>query len=141
MRGLSSVARETLHQAYLDHIVLVFHGQELSDPELIEFTRIFGTPRFASPELPDGIKARDQKYPEISIISNVIENGVGIGTLGYGEARWHSDNSYRDVPLAASLLYALEIPPAGGETGFAASLRMRKRSRGDRTRTRRGRAP
>jgi taurine dioxygenase len=32
---------------------------------------------------------------------------------------WHSDNSYRDVPLLFSALYALEIPPTGGNTGFA----------------------
>jgi taurine dioxygenase len=32
---------------------------------------------------------------------------------------WHSDNSYRDRPLAYSALYALEIPPKGGNTGFA----------------------
>jgi taurine dioxygenase len=48
----------------------------------------------------------------------VIENGVPIGSLGAGEAVWHTDMSYLVDPPKASMLYALEIPPAGGNTGF-----------------------
>ena len=45
------------------------------------------------------------------MVSNVIENGVPIGSLGAGEAVWHTDMSYQDVPPKASILYALEVPP------------------------------
>ena len=45
-------------------------------------------------------------------------NGKPIGDLGNSEALWHTDMSYNDVPPMASALYALEIPPTGGETGF-----------------------
>ena len=56
--------------------------------------------------------------PEISVISNIIENGKAIGGLGDGEAFWHTDSSFVDVPPAASLLRSLEVPPpsAGGST-------------------------
>ena len=56
--------------------------------------------------------------PEIYVVSNVIENGVPIGSLGAGEAVWHTDMSYWTDPPKASMLYALEMPPAGGDTSF-----------------------
>ena len=56
--------------------------------------------------------------PEIYIVSNVKLNGEPIGSLGDGEAVWHTDMSYLDVPPMASMLYALEVPPAGGNTSF-----------------------
>src|SRR5581483_9637778 len=56
--------------------------------------------------------------PEISVISNIVENGKAIGGLGAGEAYWHTDSSFVDVPPAGSFLHALEIPPAGGATYF-----------------------
>jgi taurine dioxygenase len=57
-------------------------------------------------------------HPEILVISNVKENGKAIGTLGDGEAIWHSDMNYMEAPPTGSLLYSLEIPPTGGDTGF-----------------------
>jgi len=56
--------------------------------------------------------------PELYVVSNVIENGEPIGSLGSGEAYWHTDMSYLDDPPKASMLYALEVPPAGGDTAF-----------------------
>ena len=56
------------------------------------------------------------------MVSNVLdEKGradrrPGLG--GAGEAVWHTDMSYADVPPDASMLYALEIPPTGGNTYF-----------------------
>jgi taurine dioxygenase len=51
----------------------------------------------------------------------VVENGKPIGNLGDGEAMWHADMTYVDVPPKAGLLHALEVPPpeAGGNTYFA----------------------
>ena len=57
-------------------------------------------------------------HPEIYVVSNVVENGVPIGSLGAGEAVWHTDMSYLEDPPKASMLYALEIPPDGGNTYF-----------------------
>jgi taurine dioxygenase len=41
-----------------------------------------------------------------------------MGSLGYGEAVWHTDMSYIDVTPSAALLYSLEVTKEGGETGF-----------------------
>jgi len=47
------------------------------------------------------------------------QDGKPIGSLGAGEAVWHTDMSYVDEPPMASVLYSLEIPPSGGDTSFA----------------------
>ena len=43
---------------------------------------------------------------------------MAIGSLGAGEAVWHTDMSYYAAPPKASALYALEVPDAGGDTTF-----------------------
>jgi alpha-ketoglutarate-dependent taurine dioxygenase len=62
--------------------------------------------------------------PEIYIVSNVKMNGQPIGSLGDGEAVWHTDMSYLDMPPKASMLYALEVPPTGGNTSFCSMYRI-----------------
>ena len=105
-----------IHQAWLDHQVLLFRGQKLDDEELITFSRRFGELDWA-PIQENGRRFVEGR-PEIYIVSNVIENGVPIGSLGAGEAVWHTDMSYVPDPPKASMLYALESPPKGGNTGF-----------------------
>jgi taurine dioxygenase len=55
----------------------------------------------------------------INVISNVVQDGRPIGNLGAGEAVWHADMTFIDTPPKAAVLYALEIPPSGGNTYFA----------------------
>jgi alpha-ketoglutarate-dependent taurine dioxygenase len=105
-----------IHRAWLDHLVLLFRGQTLSDDDLTEFSRRFGALDLAP--IQENGRRFVEGYPEIYVVSNVIENGVAIGSLGAGEAVWHTDMSYLQDPPKASMLYALEIPPAGGNTGF-----------------------
>jgi taurine dioxygenase len=107
-----------VHRAFLDNLVLLIRGQQLAVADLLAFGRRFGELTPGAP-VHIGQKPRDEKYPELAIISNVIENGVAIGGLGDGEAVWHTDSSFSDVPPSLSVLYSVEIPPAGGDTGFA----------------------
>jgi taurine dioxygenase len=96
--------------------VLLIRGQSLTDDDLIGFSRRFGGLDIA-PIQENGRRFVDGK-PEIYVVSNVVENGVAIGSLGAGEAVWHTDMSYLEDPPKASLLYAIEVPPSGGATGF-----------------------
>jgi taurine dioxygenase len=105
-----------IRQAWVDHQVLLFRGQTLSDRDLIAFSRRFGDLDHA-PVQENGQRFVDG-MPEIYIVSNVIKNGVPIGSLGAGEAVWHTDMSYLPAPPMASMLFALEVPPAGGDTSF-----------------------
>jgi len=123
VRLLSDEAIEILHQAWLDNLVLLLRDQTLNDAELIDF---IGCGAFGEITLPTpkdfqgvGVNGRVENHPEIVVVSNIIEDGIAIGGLGDGEADWHSDMCYHEVPTAASALYALEVPPSGGNTGFA----------------------
>jgi taurine dioxygenase len=117
VRALDAAAFRQVYQALLDNLVIRIRGQTLSDPELIAFGKRLGELDFA-PYAKTG-KEKARTHPEIVVVSNVTENGEAIGVLRDAEVVWHSDNSYRDRPLAYSALYALEIPPKGGNTGFA----------------------
>ena len=102
-----------------ERLVVVFHGQKLSDPQFITFSQNFGELDPPGPN-PYG-EPFNKQHPELNVISNVVENGKPIGNLGDGEAVWHADMTYVDVPPKAALLYSLEVPPpeAGGNTYFA----------------------
>jgi taurine dioxygenase len=110
---------DAIAAAWRERLVVVFHGQDLSDPELIAFSRNFGE---LDPPGPNPYGAPFLKeHPELNVISNVVEDGKPIGNLGDGEAVWHADMTYVDVPPKAAMLHALEVPPpqAGGNTYFA----------------------
>jgi taurine dioxygenase len=108
---------ETIEDAWRTRLVVVVHGQALSDPQLLAFSQYFGELDPPGPN-PYG-EPFNKAYPEINVISNVVENGKPIGNLGDGEAVWHADMTYVDVPPKAAILHALEVPPGGGNTYFA----------------------
>jgi taurine dioxygenase len=116
LRDLDASQFAALERAWHDHQVLLVRGQTLSDGDLIAFSRRFGDLDLAP--IQETGRRFVEGLPEIYIVSNVTVNGQPIGSLGAGEAVWHTDMSYLDVPPMASMLYALEVPPAGGNTSF-----------------------
>jgi alpha-ketoglutarate-dependent taurine dioxygenase len=108
---------DALEGAWRERLVLVFHEQQLSDPQLLAVSGYFGEIDPPGPN-PFG-EPFNKAHPEINVISNVVENGTPIGNLGDGEAVWHADMTYVDVPPKAAMLHALEVPPTGGNTYFA----------------------
>src|SRR5258707_1989972 len=117
-----------IKQAWSDHLVLRFRGQRLDDDQLMRFSAHFGEFDWAPIIAASRVKVRgEDRYVDsaeegrryISVISNVIENGKAIGALGAYEPIWHTDMSYNPEPPCASARYALEVPPSGGDTGFA----------------------
>ena len=105
--------KRAIHAAWLEHMVLVFHDQKLTDDQLVAVSHIFGEPEIAAVAPKDGI------FQQIAVISNVVQDGKPIGALGAGELLWHSDHSFNERPLSASMLYALEVPAEGGNTLFS----------------------
>ena len=118
-----------LKDAWHEHLVLMFRDQELDDGSLLAASNLFGPTQEGGAhkyfkkggfEAGRGLLAT---RPEITVISNLDENGVPVrenAGLGSGEVVWHSDNSYIETPPAGSMLYAIEIPEdGGGDTSFA----------------------
>jgi len=106
-----------IRRAWLEHLVLRFRGQSLTDPQLLAFSCQFGALDPPGPN-PYG-KPFLPAHREINVISNIVSEGVPIGGLGDGEAIWHADMTYIENPPQAALLYALELPAAGGDTYWA----------------------
>lgn len=116
LRDVTDAEFAAIHKAWNEHSVLLFRGQQMSDDDLIAFSRRFGNLDWA-PVQETG-RRFVEGYPEIYVVSNVMVNGEPIGSLGAGEATWHTDMSYLEDPPKASMLFALEVPPTGGNTYF-----------------------
>ena len=107
-----------INESWNERLVLVFKKQNLDDPKLINFSKNFGELDPPGPN-PYGITFLPE-FPEINVISNVKnEQGTPIGNLGDGEAVWHADMTYLELPPKAGILYALEVPENQGNTHFA----------------------
>jgi taurine dioxygenase len=118
LRAVDAASFAAIHRAWLDHGVLLFRGQSLTPDDLIGFSRRFGA--LDQAPVQEHGRSIHAGRPELYVVSNVLdENGRPIGSLGHGEAVWHTDMSYLPRPPKASMLHALEIPPAGGDTHFA----------------------
>jgi len=108
--------------AWAEHLVLRFSGQKLDDRMLMQFSARFGE----LDRVPIGTASLDRinsgVVPEavdwVAVIANAKKDGKEMGGLGSYELVWHTDMSYNPLPPRASLLYALEVPADGGNTGF-----------------------
>ncbi len=112
-RPLDDADFACVHQAHLDHHVVVFREQRITPQQQIDFSRRFGVLQIHV--LKQFLLAN---HPEILIVSNIIEDGQPIG-LGDAGKFWHSDLSYKELPSLGSMLYAQELPSEGGDTLFA----------------------
>jgi taurine dioxygenase len=108
-----------IYQAWLDHLVIIFPEQQLSQEDLVRVTGYFGQigelhrpPKFFP-------KGYSKLLPGIMLISNIRENGEPIGALPDGEMMFHHDMIHAEVPSKGTLLYSVEIPSEGGDTLFA----------------------
>ena len=106
-RGLAVDDFRKINQAFLDYQVIFFRDQKLSHQQYLDFARLFGRPRdymFA-----EGIEG----YP---LITEIIKTETETESFG---SFWHSDSTYLDNPPKATLLYARQVPPRGGDTLFS----------------------
>ena len=116
--ALDAAAISAIADTWLKHQVLVFRDQALDDAALVAFSSRFGKLEKAPiPEKAIGVASVPQ-LPEVTVVSNVVEDGVPLGALGDGELSWHSDMTYLPTPPPASILYGVEVPAVGADTWF-----------------------
>jgi taurine dioxygenase len=115
LAALTDAQFAEIESAWHRHSALLFRRQKLTDDDLLAFSRRLGD--LDTPPNQERGRQTPIGYPDIYVVSNVLdEKGDPIGALGAGEAVWHTDMSYLDLPPDASMLYAIEIPPHGGNT-------------------------
>jgi taurine dioxygenase len=121
-RPLDDAIFQRIHDAWMQHLVLRFRGQKLAKEDLLRFSRRFGE----LDKAPINTKGTPwiEGYPDMTVMSNIKVDGEPIGSLGYGEAVWHTDMSYQDITPTGALLYGIEVTKAGGETGFVSMYQV-----------------
>ena len=121
-KPVSEAAFRHIAAAWSEHLVLRFAGQRIDDHMLMQFSARFGeldrVPIGAANFDRADSGLADDVREWVTVISSVVKNGKPVGGLGSYELVWHTDMSYNALPPRASLLYALEVPPDGGNTGF-----------------------
>lgn len=112
---LSADEFDVISDAFNTHSALLIRGQVLSVDDLVAFSKRFGD--LDEAPVNENGKTAIEGYPELYVVSNIPgDDGKPIGSMGAGEAVWHTDMSYLEVPPKASMLYALEVPEEGGDT-------------------------
>lgn len=107
-RGLDADTVATLRAAWLEHHVLAFPDQAMSDDDLERFTQYFG--RFGDDPFIAPIPGREH----VIAVERRAEEQAPI----FAEA-WHTDWSFQAQPPIGTCLLGLTIPPTGGDTLFA----------------------
>jgi len=116
--AMDDTAFQFLAEALDTYHVIRLRGQKVSDPDLISFASKFGDLDPPGPS-PYG-RPIHPTHPELNVITNLKdEGGIPLGNLANAEAVWHADITCRAKPPKASALYAIEVPPEGGDTYFA----------------------
>lgn len=107
---LSNQAFDEIHRAFLEHHAIFFRDQDLTPQQQVAFGSRFGKPNI---------------YPFVTGLADapeiieIVKTETDERNFGGG---WHSDTTYLDIPPIATVLYAREMPEAGGDTLFANSV-------------------
>ena len=120
LSNLNDVSFQKIHQLWLEHLVIVFPNQNISDEDHIKFGK-----RFGDLEVHPSLSHRSSKNPEIYRVSNVDENGDIIPNRETSwqylkqSWLWHTDSSFRKIPSNGSILHGISTTNEGGNTLFA----------------------
>jgi taurine dioxygenase len=114
-RPIGDAVRDAVLDAFADHHVLVFRGQDLTGEQQFAMTE-----RFGEPEGHVFSTAAGKKSPKVHVVNNLDAEGKpSRKPFTFGSYFWHTDKSYHAVPSFATFLHARELPPEGGDTEFA----------------------
>jgi taurine dioxygenase len=121
-RELSPAVVQAIKDAWAEHLVLVFRGQEVSQEQQLRFASYFGELGNRK-KAPEPLRARaegvQQTHEKVLLVTNIKVDGNPIGAFGDGEFWFHIDSGYSARPYKYTFLYALELPSTGGNTKFS----------------------
>ena len=105
-RPLDDPTVAAIRRALLDHLVVFFRDQQLTDEQHLAFAL-----RFGSLSVPP-LATKYQETPAVTVLDQVNPKGEGAD-------EWHSDNTFMARPPLGSVLRAVQLPAVGGDTCFA----------------------
>ncbi len=110
---------DEINRIFVDHCVILFRDQTLTQGQLVRATANFGEP--AEYDLPKEHRTEEElkQLPQIMMVTNIRKDGKPIGALPDGEMWFHHDMIHNQHPHKATMLYALEVPSWGGNTLFS----------------------
>ena len=107
-------------RAFHDFGVIVFRSQDLSDQDQLRFCEQMGGTATRGRPFEQRRSDGDSHYGgAVHMVTNVTNDGTPLGSFGDGEVWFHHDGSFKEIPYAATVLYAIEVTSSGGETLFA----------------------
>jgi taurine dioxygenase len=119
-RKLDETAFRAIYQAFLDHVLVLIRGQQLTETDFLEWSARFGElkPHIAK-------TAHHAQHPELMVMDNrildvkkAVESETAPPLLVKLGAVWHTDLSYEYVAAKATGMHALAVPSTGGDTLF-----------------------
>jgi taurine dioxygenase len=117
---LDAATVKEIEDAFHEHVVVVFRGQDITEDEQMAFANAFGGlgDRKRSP---NGNNPGGSYDTPFMFVTNIIDEKTGepVGAFGDGEMWFHHDTSYYEKPHKATLLYSITLPSWGGNTCFA----------------------
>ena len=115
---LDDTTADLLRDTFSRNSILCIRGQQLAASDQIRFGDLFG-PVDSGFRVRSGYGGQETRNRGVMLVSNIRKNGEPIGSLPDGEMQFHSDGAHRDIPYAATTLYAIKLPSVGGDTLFA----------------------
>jgi taurine dioxygenase len=106
-RDLNEVTFAEIHQALLDHGAIFFRDQDITPSQQMDFARRWGKVHL-HPHMPS--------LPNHPGIIEIVKKETDTVVFG---GNWHTDQMFTPTPARVTMLYAKEVPPAGGDTLFA----------------------
>lgn len=119
-RELDAETVRAIEQAWFDHLVILFRGQEITLEQQREFAGKFGEVAVRARSFRPTPPPETSEYGgDVMLVTNVRgADGKPIGSLPDGEMMFHSDTPYTERPAKATILYGLHVTSTGGETVF-----------------------
>jgi len=106
-RDLNEATFAEIHQVLLDHGAIFFRDQDITPSQQMEFARRWGKVHL-HPHMPC--------LPNHPGIIEIVKKETDTVVFG---ANWHTDQMFTPTPARVTMLYAKEVPPAGGDTLFS----------------------
>jgi alpha-ketoglutarate-dependent taurine dioxygenase len=112
---LAPEAKEAILAAFLAHHIVVFPEQVLTREQQFAFAAQFG-----EVEVHGGHRGEAKRHGVAHVLSNLDADGTPVFRMSRAaNYHWHTDKPYHPAPPLLTMLYAVELPPSGGDTEFA----------------------